>query len=59
MENGKVKILHIADKFGVRGSSTHGVSRMFSWMFPRFDKGQYNVQLVGLRQSDQACENLK
>jgi len=32
---------------------------MFSWMFPRFDTGRYDVKLVGLRQSDHACENLK
>ena len=55
----KIKIIHIADKFGVEGSSVHGVSRLFSWWFPRFDKDRFDVRLVGLRKSDEACENLK
>ena len=33
-----VPVLHVCDKFGVRGSSIHGVSRLFSWWFPRFDR---------------------
>ena len=54
-----IKDLFVADKFGVRGSSTHGVSRLFTWMIPRFDKNRYDVRLIGLRRSDQACETLK
>ena len=33
-----VPVLHVCDKFGVAGSSIHGVSRLFSWWFPRFDR---------------------
>lgn len=55
----KIKVLHIADKFGVKGSSVHGVSRLFSWWFPRFDASRYTVKLVGLRAADAACENLR
>ncbi len=33
-----VPVLHVCDKFGVRGSSIHGVSRLFSWWFPRYDR---------------------
>ena len=55
----KVKVIHIADKFGVRGSSVHGVSRLFSWWFPRFDTSRYDVRLVGLRKPDAAEANLK
>ena len=57
--NNKIRVVHICDKFGVEGSSVHGVSRLFSWWFPRFDKERYDVRLVGLRKSDEACENLK
>ena len=32
-----VPVLHVCDKFGVAGSSIHGVSRLFSWWFPRYD----------------------
>ena len=55
----KKKIIHICDKFGVKGSSIHGVSRLFSWWFPRFNTKYYDVQLVGLRRPDKAVENLQ
>jgi glycosyltransferase involved in cell wall biosynthesis len=44
-----VPVLHVCDKFGVRGSSIHGVSRLFSWWFPRYDTGRYEVHLCGLK----------
>ncbi len=43
-----VPVLHVCDKFGVAGSSTHGVSRLFSWWFPRFDR-RFEVSLCGLK----------
>lgn len=58
MENKRTKVLHIADKFGVKGSSVHGVSRLFSWWFPRFDIDRFDVRLIGLRKEDEACRNL-
>ena len=36
-------VLHVCDKFGVAGSSIHGVSRLFSWWFPRFDRARFDV----------------
>ncbi len=54
-----ITVLHIADKFGVRGSSIHGVSRLFAWWFPRFDRQRYDVRLVGLRAPDAASETLR
>lgn len=57
--NGKIRILHVADKFGVGGSSTHGVTRLFSWWFPEFDSRRYDVQLVGLRRLDASAEVLR
>jgi len=44
-----VPILHVCDKFGVRGSSIHGVSRLFSWWFPRYDPARFAVSLCGLK----------
>jgi glycosyltransferase involved in cell wall biosynthesis len=44
-----VSVLHVCDKFGVRGSSIHGVSRLFSWWFPRYDPARFDVRLCGLK----------
>ena len=55
----KIKVIHICDKFGVDGSSIHGVSRLLSWWFPRFDADRFEVRLVGLRESDAATEILR
>lgn len=54
----KIKVMHICDKFGVKGSSVHGVSRLFSWWFPRFDSQRFDLKLVGLRRQDHAAGNL-
>ncbi len=51
-----VPVLHVCDKFGVRGSSIHGVSRLFSWWFPRYDRARYAPSLVGLKQPEPASE---
>jgi glycosyltransferase involved in cell wall biosynthesis len=44
-----VGVLHVCDKFGVAGSSIHGVSRLFSWWFPRYDASRFEVSLCGLK----------
>ena len=49
-----VAVLHVCDKFGVRGSSIHGVSRLFSWWFPRYDPARYAVSLCGLKHAEPA-----
>ncbi len=49
-----VGVLHVCDKFGVRGSSIHGVSRLFSWWFARFDASRFDVGLVGLKHPEPA-----
>ena len=51
-----VPVLHVCDKFGVRGSSIHGVSRLFSWWFPRYDRSRYDVGLCGLKHPEPATE---
>jgi len=56
--NKKIKIIHICDKFGRKGSTIHGVSRLFQWWMPLFNSNLFDVKLVGLRKQDKACENL-
>jgi len=53
-----VPVLHVCDKFGVAGSSIHGVSRLFSWWFPRYDSKRFEVSLVGLKKPEPASELL-
>jgi glycosyltransferase involved in cell wall biosynthesis len=54
-----VPVLHVCDKFGVAGSSIHGVSRLFSWWFPRYDRARFDVSLCGLKQKEPASELLE
>ena len=49
-----VPVVHVCDKFGVAGSSIHGVSRLFSWWFPRYDSTRFDVTLVGLKSPEPA-----
>ena len=53
-----IGVLHVCDKFGVAGSSIHGVSRLFAWWFPRYDRARFEVSLVGLKGSEPASERL-
>ena len=53
-----VPVLHVCDKFGVAGSSIHGVSRLFSWWFPRYDSARYAVTLCGLKPEEPASRLL-
>jgi len=53
-----VAVLHVCDKFGVAGSSIHGVSRLFSWWFPRYDPRRFEVSLCGLKAPEPASELL-
>ncbi|MEO8361453.1 MAG: glycosyltransferase [Vicinamibacteria bacterium] len=52
-------VLHVCDKFGVSGSSIHGVSRLFAWWFPRYDPARYVPYLAGLKQEDEATKALR
>jgi glycosyltransferase involved in cell wall biosynthesis len=52
-------VLHVCDKFGVRGSSIHGVSRLFSWWFPRYDAARFSVALCGLKAPEPASRLLE
>jgi glycosyltransferase involved in cell wall biosynthesis len=53
-----IPILHICDKFGVAGSSTHGVSRLFSWWIPRYDP-RFDVSLCGLKSPEPGSRALE
>jgi len=52
-------VLHVCDKFGVAGSSIHGVSRLFSWWFPRYDPARFSVSLCGLKRPEPASRRLE
>ena len=52
-------VLHVCDKFGVSGSTIHGVSRLFAWWFPRYDKARYVPHLAGLKNDDEATRALR
>ncbi len=54
-----VGVLHVCDKFGVAGSSIHGVSRLFSWWFPRYDASRFDVSLCGLKKPEPASRLLE
>jgi glycosyltransferase involved in cell wall biosynthesis len=55
----RVPVLHLCDKFGVAGSSIHGVSRLFSWWFPRYDPDRFEVHLCGLKGPEAASRLLE
>lgn len=54
-----VPVLHVCDKFGVAGSSIHGVSRLFSWWLPRYDASRFEVTLCGLKRPEPASRLLE
>lgn len=54
-----IRVFHLCDKFGIRGARTHGVSRLFSWWFPRFDPAAFELHLIGIRPPDEASAYLE
>ena len=54
-----IKVLHVVDKLSVGDSTIHGVTRLFSWWIPRFDKSRYDVSVCSLRKRDRAGEYLE
>lgn len=55
----KLNVVHICDKFGMKGSTIHGVSRLFAWWFPRFDRERFNVTLYAVKHPDTASRALE
>lgn len=56
---GRIKVLHICDKFGLRGSTIHGVTRLFTWWFPRYDSTKFDVRLYGIKTPDNATKQME
>jgi len=56
--NGRVRVLHVCDKFGIHGATVHGVTRLLSWWFPRWNKDEFDCRLVGLRAFDASAQFL-
>lgn len=54
----KIRVAHIGDKLDVKGSSIHGVGRLFSWWFTRFDNEKFDVQLYILRSCGSGADPL-
>ncbi len=54
-----LRVLHVCDKFGVAGSTVHGVSRFLARIIPRFDRARVEPLLVGLRPEDHASAHLR
>lgn len=55
----KIKVVHICDKFGVGGSTVHGVSRLFAWWMPRFDTDKFDVKLYGVKCPDEPSKAME
>lgn len=55
----RIKVIHVGDKFGKAGATIHGVTRLFSWWFSRWDTAEFDVDLVGLRGMDSAFDRLR
>lgn len=49
-----LNVLHVSDKLTVGDAAMHGVTRLFAWWIPRFDRSRYNVMGGSLREKDHA-----
>ena len=54
-----INVLFVADKLTLGGATIHGVTRLFSWWIPLFNKSRYNVSLCCLRTRDVAGDFLE
>jgi glycosyltransferase involved in cell wall biosynthesis len=55
----RIKVIHFADKFGKAGATMHGVTKLLSWWFTRWDTANFDMQLVGLRANDPGVPRLR
>jgi glycosyltransferase involved in cell wall biosynthesis len=53
-----VRVLHVCDKLGICGATVHGVTRLFSWWFSRWDRSRFHVDLISLRGWDASADYL-
>jgi glycosyltransferase involved in cell wall biosynthesis len=54
-----IKVLHIIDKLGVRGSSVHGVTKYLAWNSPQFDSNRFQFVVCSLRDPEPGGEILE
>jgi glycosyltransferase involved in cell wall biosynthesis len=54
-----IKVLHVIDKLGVRGSSVHGVTKYLAWNTPRFDRQRFQFVVCSLRGPEPGGEILE
>lgn len=52
-------VLHIGDKFGVAGSTLHGMTRLQDWWFSRFDRSRFDVALCALKHPEAGTRYLE
>jgi glycosyltransferase involved in cell wall biosynthesis len=52
-------ILHVGDKFGVAGSTMHGMTRLQDWWFSRFDAARFDVALCALKNPEPGTRYLE
>ena len=55
----KIRVMHIIDKLGVRGSSIHGVTQILVQSIPLFDPQRFQFSVCSLRAPETAGELLK
>lgn len=58
-KTGPVKVLHVADKLTLGGSTLHGGTQVLAMCIPRFNKTDYDVQVCSLREKDAAGQYLE
>lgn len=54
-----INVLHVADKLTVGNSTIHGVTRLLSWLLPRFDRNRFCLSVCSLRGRDRAGQYLE
>jgi glycosyltransferase involved in cell wall biosynthesis len=54
-----IRVLQVADKLSVGDATIHGVTRLFSWWIPNFNKSRFKVSFCSLRNRDKAGEYLE
>lgn len=55
----RINVVRICDKFGMRGSTTHGAAKGFAYQLPVFDPARFKVTLYALKKPDPASRALE
>ena len=54
-----IRVLHVSDKLTVGTAVLHGVTRVFSWWIPEYDRKRFTVSVCSLRDRDRAADYLE